>query len=152
MGSAKDFKKDFVKHIEGRKFSVRKSATSKSYVTDLDAPSCNCEDWQRNLMPCKHLFAVIEKIEGYSWFNLPENYRNSPFISLDGNVIKPIDSVEHSHNTHENTDYTHDQQDVEVLYPSLPRKRYPKRLKASECRDLLNQLKSLSYIVYDMDA
>ena len=39
-----------------------------------------------------------------------------------------------------------------VLDNNIPSKFYPKRSKASSCRDLLQQLRSLTYLVYDSDA
>ena len=40
----------------------------------------------------------------------------------------------------------------DVLLKEIPKKCYPKILKAAACRELLNQIKSLTFIVYNNDA
>lgn len=49
--------------------------------------SCSCADFQRFFMPCKHIFAVLTLVPGYSWMSLPAYFRNSPLISIDDDVI-----------------------------------------------------------------
>ena len=45
---------------------------------DNDIPRCECIEWQRNYLPCKHLLAIIQD--------------KSPFLSLDMDILfKPID-------------------------------------------------------------
>ena len=39
----------------------------------------------------------------------------------------------------------------EVAIKEIPRKQYSKRTKASNCREILNQIKSLKYLVNDVD-
>ena len=39
----------------------------------------------------------------------------------------------------------------EVVIKEIPRKQYSKRTKASNCREILNQIKSLTYLVNDVD-
>ena len=108
----------------------------------------------RFLMPCKHLFAVLEHVEGKSWESVSSRYRASPFIVLDQDVVKhqdsevPISPVEQD-GVAENRD---NEEKDKMVYSKLPMKQFTKRSKASECRDLLNQLRSLTFIVYDVDS
>lgn len=46
-------------------------------------PYCDCFNWRENLLPCKHMFAVIIHCKEYSWESLPEQYRNSSYFTLD---------------------------------------------------------------------
>lgn len=52
-------------------------------------PTCECFDFQRYYLPCKHFFAIFDLIPGYSWESLPEYFRNSPFITIDKLVVSP---------------------------------------------------------------
>ena len=58
----------------------------KKYSVVFDAngmPYCDCFDWRENLLPCKHMFAVIIHCKEYTWESLPEQYRDSSYFTLD---------------------------------------------------------------------
>ena len=68
-----------------------KSATSdgrngNSYRVELGNsslfPKCECADFKRHYLPCKHFFAVFQ-FEASSWKLLPDYFINSPFITID---------------------------------------------------------------------
>ena len=40
----------------------------------------------------------------------------------------------------------------DVLLKKIPKKCYPNRSKVTACRELLNQMKSFTFVVYDNDA
>ena len=66
------------------------------YRAPLDNDIARCEriDWQRNYLPCKHLLAIIQdkKYDTWTWEALPKAYTESPFLSLDMDILfKPID-------------------------------------------------------------
>ena len=42
--------------------------------------------------------------------------------------------------------------DVHQKYHTLPKKNYSKRSKASVCRELLNQIKTLMFLLHDVTA
>ncbi|KAF3698781.1 Calcium-responsive transcription factor [Channa argus] len=44
-------------------------------------PSCTCEDWKRNRLPCKHFCAGFKA--GWTWDDLCPQYRNNPLFTLD---------------------------------------------------------------------
>ena len=70
-------------------------------------PYCQCIDWQRFQLPCKHMIAVLKK-HSLTWENLPQYYKSSPFFTIDDDLIlsqKHIHSVEDtqiSEDTNEN--------------------------------------------------
>ncbi|XP_062598699.1 uncharacterized protein LOC134260132 [Saccostrea cucullata] len=59
---------------------------------DFPVPSCDCEDWAKHHLPCKHFFAVIRNVSGWQWEKLPEEYRNNPFLTLDESVLYEFSS------------------------------------------------------------
>jgi hypothetical protein len=89
-------------------FSV-KSQTNNCYYkvhfnseNDENIPSCECLDWQKNYLPCKHILSVIHANNGWGWSNLPACYRESPYLTIDSKVIfKQV-----SHTKNENDDHT----------------------------------------------
>ena len=50
-------------------------------------PSCECFDWERQRLPCKHFFAVFQHVPSWSFDRLPKEYRDSPFFSVDRDVL-----------------------------------------------------------------
>ena len=50
-------------------------------------PKCECMDYNRHYLPCKHFFAIFLLIPGYSWNSLPQYFRDSPFINIDTSVF-----------------------------------------------------------------
>ena len=40
----------------------------------------------------------------------------------------------------------------EAKFQEIPKKVYPKKSKASSCREILNKLRSLTFVVYDNGA
>ena len=46
-------------------------------------PSCTCQDWTRNNIPCKHFFLIFMTKGGWGWSSLPQSYLKSPYLSCD---------------------------------------------------------------------
>lgn len=72
--------------------SVSDSRKKVEYNVLLDnghgMPSCGCHAWTWTLLPCKHIFAVINgRFPGVTWKNIPWSYSNSPFFTLDFDVV-----------------------------------------------------------------
>ena len=106
-------------------------------------PSCECAHWKKNMLPCKHMFPIFEKIDGLDWNSFSVNYRNSPYFCLDINS-QILDKGEEEFPICENEDpesvcKNYDQS--LVYFNTLPRKQCAKRSKASMCRELSKQLK-----------
>ena len=52
-------------------------------------PSCNCPDWSRHCLPCKHLLAVIVQCSGAGgWDSLPDFYRSFPLFNIDPDIMQ----------------------------------------------------------------
>ena len=89
---AKEILKDQIITTENKKFAV-KSATSKDvkynvFFEDEDSyPDCNCVEWKKKLMTCKHVFAVMENISGISWDLFCPQHKNSVFFKIDFEAI-----------------------------------------------------------------
>ena len=61
------------------------SGPSQSTVTmTVPVPSCECVDWDRHYLPCKHMLAIARH---HSWEELPLEYRQFPFFVIDEEVI-----------------------------------------------------------------
>ena len=77
-------------------FSVRgKSGYTHTvdFGTETEKPSCTCQDWAKNNLPCKHFFLVFTNICGWGWSSLPQSYLNSPYLCCDGvSLIKTATS------------------------------------------------------------
>lgn len=102
------------------------------------SPECECNEWRKTLLPCKHMIAIFESQNGYEygWNQLPVSYTSSPYFNLDYDVIneKPSSAEVNNdiplHDDHNNIS---------------------KRTKGTVCREMLNQIKSMSYLVQDID-
>ena len=67
-------------------YSVQSRTSDKTYeVCVKKIPSCQCHDWHRSHMPCKHLMAVVME---YGWEQLDKAYTENPFFVLDASVIQ----------------------------------------------------------------
>eukprot|EP00112_Aurelia_sp_Birch-Aquarium-sp1_P025562 Seg8559.2 transcript_id=Seg8559.2/GoldUCD/mRNA.D3Y31 product="hypothetical protein" pseudo=true protein_id=Seg8559.2/GoldUCD/D3Y31 len=125
-------------------------------------PYCDCFNWKENLLPCKHMFAVIIHCKEYSWESLPEQYRNSSYFTLDPSCSLQKNSILKEEQKEENSeedipdilsDFNNKKEEEEqsVISPPLPKSVSCKTL-GSECRDLLDQIKSLTYTCQNDDA
>ena len=121
-------------------------------------PSCTCKEWQRTHLPCKHMFAIFRHKPDWGFENLSEAYRTSPFFILDEDLIFPNNN---NNNTQPVIEFTKeermaaDSEEIDNLMNIDKGNRpLPSRFKktvAAQCRELMNQAKSLTYIVDDTD-
>ena len=142
----------YVETLNDSYFHFRSVDNISGYKVFLGAnedlyPSCECQSWKRNLLPCKHLIAIFENFEEFGWHSLPIKYTTSPYFNLDNNVINTV-KIEVNDIADDGSYPVCNDQPITI---DLPTKKYPKRTKASSCRELLNQIKSLTYLVNDMD-
>src|ERR1051326_5978697 len=59
---------------------VPSQTTSKSYAVTIDPPACNCPDFKKTAIKCKHIFAVqyyVERERGYAIPAVPERQRKT---------------------------------------------------------------------------
>lgn len=119
-------------------------------------PSCGCHALTWTLLQCKHMFAVIdERFPEVSWNNIPLSYSNSPFFTLDFEVVFTPVSVPIA-----DKDDLCDEEDVDIIDKTifltdenLPKgKRNPRsKLKtlAIKCRESLSMIQSATYLCQD---
>ncbi|XP_056009107.1 uncharacterized protein LOC130051290 [Ostrea edulis] len=62
------------------------------FSTEFPVPSCDCDDWARHHMVCKHFSAIFRHMNGWHWEQLPAEYRNNPFLTLDKDVLLEYNS------------------------------------------------------------
>jgi len=74
-------------------YVVRNTQKGTQHVVQLQSevdhrvPHCDCVDWRRHCLPCKHLLAVVMFAEGCSgWESLPQFYRSIPQFNLDPKI------------------------------------------------------------------
>ncbi|XP_065067607.1 uncharacterized protein LOC135693148 [Rhopilema esculentum] len=141
-----------------------------SFGNENTMPSCQCESWQLNLLPCKHIFAVTLHCPGYSWYSLPAVYRESPVFRLDDlHVVPKVTSHPMSSKKpdddpfmsalvrdEETASFEEDIQTSVIEEAStsgnagkLPKSRSARLNVASECRDYLSQIRNLTYLITD---
>ncbi len=119
---------------------------------DNSIPSCACMDWKRNYLPCKHMLAVMQMDNAWGWESLPLEYRESPYISLDVDILfKTIDFQQHGDPSEEfqipqassNLMSSVNTAETGRHSTEIPKKAYPKRTHITRCCDLLAVLKNL---------
>ena len=152
---AKDIKQENVKYIEsieGQYFLVKSSTIEKCYKVNLGNENtfrrCECDAWNRSLLPCKHMVSIFEYFPEFGWELLPVTYKTSPYINLDYFVTNRKNLIR---NDNEKDDGLYTVIEDEVVIKEIPRKQYSKRTKACNCREILNQNKSLTCLVNDVD-
>ena len=156
--------KNLFKSEELQTFTVTSSANPEKFYEvylgdNLRIPSCQCFGWKRKLLPCKHILGIINEIKG-GWNSISSKYRDSVFLNTDYKVIGITNNeVKDASVTTENqkidlpdTNYSEDgNEDGNGIseFSQIPTKRYSKRTKGAACRELLQQIKSLAYLVSD---
>lgn len=60
-------------------------------------------------MVCKHFCAIFRHIDGWHWEQLPEEYRNNPFFTLDNDVLMEFNSFPIQNHEEEINHLDHDQ-------------------------------------------
>ena len=139
--------------VTKRIFSVKSSKGNMTYKLNFsatdDMPHCECFDLQQTLLPCKHFVAVMTEFDDWNWSRLPDAYRNSPYLTLDRDAVFKMYVIDGDIDV-EGTDEM--LQEIHERLLDLPRVKRSVTTKSACCRELLKELKSLTYIVYDEEA
>jgi len=69
--------------------STNQNAHTVSFGDVNNLPSCDCVEWQRYKLPCKHFCSVFSSFPDWGWDMLNTNYIANPLINLDYSCIKP---------------------------------------------------------------
>ena len=101
IASAKAIKKSDieVRSMENLIFQVHSSSSTDIHTTTVGdkttMPQCTCEDRGKNLIPCKHMFAIMDHIERVSWLSFQKGMHNhDTVVNEDGIVNQAIgDSI-----------------------------------------------------------
>ncbi|XP_062587621.1 uncharacterized protein LOC134249268 [Saccostrea cucullata] len=121
-------------------------------------PSCGCHAWTWTLLPCKHIFAVINgRFPDVSWKNIPLSYSNSPFFTLDFDVvsISVSGSVTNEDELCDEEDVLCDitGEDIGLSDATLPScKKMPRsklKILATKCRESLSIIQNATYLCQD---
>jgi len=56
--------------------------------TSEGMPSCTCKDWLRHQLPCQHFFAIFQHRKEWQWEQLPSEYLQSAYLSMDVDSIR----------------------------------------------------------------
>ena len=116
-------------------------------------------------MPCKHFFAVFLHVPAWSFERLPIPYRDSPFFTLDDDLFRagPSNLEESNRIGKEEVDNVPSGTEQHIEFPevpavteavqlnNLPRKTARPRKNVAKCRELLGQIRNLTYIVEGLE-
>ena len=50
-------------------------------------PHCTCKDWNKHLLPCKHICAVLKHVPGNTWDDLGTMYTSNPVLNIDHDCV-----------------------------------------------------------------
>jgi hypothetical protein len=150
--------------MDSRKGSFKiksQSQEGKWYELTFGDPNkmcrCECQDWQKWWLPCKHFVAVFNHYPCWQWENLSPLYKNSPFFSLDDeliNKLQPSCSMAQpaaKMDVADESDISYNVNDEQEKNP-LPLRRKYHRSEAAQCRDLLAQLRCATFLVQSPEA
>ena len=74
--------------VSGKLFKVS-SEFVDCHEVNLQTPSCTCYDFAQVRWPCRHMLLLF--IKGHAkWDDLPEGYRNMPYLILDPHVTPSL--------------------------------------------------------------
>lgn len=77
-------KYNFLQNSDNVVFLVQSETNKKdNHTVDFSIPFCTCTDYSKFRFPRKHICAIIQCIPDYSFSSLPNNYVNSPFVTID---------------------------------------------------------------------
>ena len=79
-----------ITQVSPKLFSVRslKQFYQVWLGSDDQLPTCQCIDYTKNKLPCKHICAVVQQ-PGVGWESLGSRFDNQPLFSLDEEVTLP---------------------------------------------------------------
>ena len=71
------------------KSAISKDVKYNVFFGDEDSyPDCNCVEWKKKQMPCKHMFPEMENINGISWDSFSPQHKNSVFFEIDLKLLE----------------------------------------------------------------
>ena len=131
---------------------------SLSFGDDETMPYCECVDWEKHRLPCKHFLAVFRHFKGWGFDKFPTHYRESPFLTLDHVVVfrkEPVDKIDEEEAVEDaiQENMVHGPNvkfDEEPL--KLPVRPKSCRTWNTKCKEAIKQVTSLIHIVDDTES
>lgn len=124
MNAAKMISADDIQELSDGLFIVKSQTKDSapyrvSFGNDSQSPYCECQDFVKNYLPCKHFLAVFTHTD-YNWNSLAEAYKNSPYVNLDNDVLSVQDGEEPSNPAEQIEDNANAQSEVTSENASFP--------------------------------
>ena len=90
--SSRKFSENDIDELENKTGEFQVHGKTRVHTVDLGQasgmPSCTCLDWIKHHIPCKHMFAIFEHKENWSWNNLPQQYLSQPHLCADVSALQ----------------------------------------------------------------
>ena len=167
LDSATNIPASYVREVSAGTVEVKSSRIPQCKVYQVKFggktfPRCECEDWQQKYLPCKHMFAAIVHPPNYTFQFLGTKYLSSPLFTLDESIIKPFEAP-----TAMSPSVVTAELEKQLPSTSLPLEMNAESepstdpadlpllskgahlTTAADCRDLLHQIRGLTYLIAD---
>ncbi|XP_050403543.1 uncharacterized protein LOC126819484 [Patella vulgata] len=121
------------------------------YIIDLWVPYCECFNWAKDKLPCKHMCAVF-KFYPETWMEVPEYYRNSPFLTIDwycitGQRSDMLIEMPHCEMSVSNCEFSGSDEEEQKQFAPLPLKHRMRH----RCNEVLKDLQDVVLDISDLD-
>lgn len=142
---------EMIKVINSNTVEVTSSNKSDRYKVFLGSenqqPSCQCREFQRSHLLCKHFCAIFKHVDNFSWNSLPDIYKTTPQFIIDTDCanIFPLPNTDQRELQYEEAQQIPDDEQGPEQEPSLT--TLDLQRSAKKFREELHRLNNLSYIV-----
>jgi len=155
---AEDITPDMVQMIDDTCYCVLSSDKLHWYQVSLGDehvyPQCECIQFVRKQLLCKHFFAVFRHVEQTSFSSLPAAYRQNPLFIVDDDCVTAVDysCVQSVSSDDINVEPAGELSDSEhnVTVTVASSSKQATKL-ASECREQALTVSNMTYIVDSVD-
>lgn len=94
-----EYPSSYVQNCGHKLFMVNSETSDTRYQvclgSDIQLPSCQCVDYRINMLPCKHICAVVN-LPDVGWQSLGASFNNYPLLKLDSTVVTYTSSAQSS--------------------------------------------------------
>lgn len=109
-------------------------------------------------MVCKHFCVIYRHVDCWQWEQLPEEYRNTPFLTLDNDFLMEFNSFPIQNHEEEINQLDHDQQKMGIAMEEISKIQdisIPSKSKISKLRSNISSycsmIKDYSYNCKDIE-
>ena len=144
-------------------FQIKSQSKNQTYNvnfgSDAKMPHCDCLDWRNNYLPCKHFLSIFFHFPKWNWERLPTQYKDSPLLTLDSHLAQPFQSNDENRmgslaedeTLADNRHHLPENQKEGKILP-LQAKKLSAKSEGAKVRELINQIRSLTFLVDDTQA